>query len=105
MLESPSTAGSNWVEQHHDAHVTHPDVLAVGGPVRPPTTAAALGLGWHWSEFAAYAPGRLAGVTRSLTDANVSYKREILVEYKDQLISEYRGWWFHPRWCTIPRGR
>ena len=60
--------------------------------MRPPATAPGFDSGWHWSEFAAYAPGRLAGVTRDLTDANVSYKREILIEYKDRLVGGFWGW-------------
>jgi hypothetical protein len=88
LLESPSVAGPCWVEELLAGHVANPEVLAVGGPVRPPKSKA----GWYWSEFAAYTPGRQAGVTRDLTDANVSYKRDALLAHREGLDHGHWGW-------------
>lgn len=92
LLESPAIAGPIWVEQHRDAHEAHPEGLAVGGPVRPPTSASGADAGWYWSEFAEFAPRHTAGPVRTLTDANVSYKRDALREHQGGLSDGQWGW-------------
>lgn len=92
MLESPSVADPRWVDEHRAAHAAQPEVLAVGGPVRPPVDVPGSAVGWYWSEFAAYAPGRESEPSLNLTDANVSYKRAVLARYEAQLAAGYWGW-------------
>lgn len=92
FLEAPSLPGPGWVAAHRQAHLAHAEVLACGGPVRPPQTAKVWALGWHWSDYAAYAPGRTSGVTRDLTDANVSYKTGELLAYESLLAEAAWGW-------------
>lgn len=92
MLESPSVADPRWADEHRTAHATQPEVLAVGGPIRPPGDVSRPAAGWYWSEFAAYTPGRESEPSLDLTDANVSYKRSVLSRYKAQLVEGYWGW-------------
>lgn len=92
FLEAPSVPGPGWVAAHRQAHLAHPEVLACGGPVRPPRGAAAWALGWHWSDYAAYTPARGSGTTRDLTDANVSYKTRELRAHESLLAEAAWGW-------------
>jgi hypothetical protein len=92
FLEAPSVPAPGWVAVHRRVHLAHPEILACGGPVRPPQTANAWDLGWHWSDFAAYTPGRPSGLTRDLTDANVSYKADQLRTSESLLAEAAWGW-------------
>jgi hypothetical protein len=92
FLEAPSIPGPGWVTAHRAAHRAHPEILACGGPVRPPQSFDAWRLGWHWSDYAAYAPGRPSGLTRDLTDANVSYKAAALRADEALLAKAAWGW-------------
>lgn len=92
FLEAPSIPAPDWVAAHLQAHRTHPEALACGGPVRFPPGASAGGLGWYWSDYAAYTPGRPSGPTWDLTDANVSYKARELREQELLLAAAAWGW-------------
>ena len=92
FLEAPSIPGPGWVAAHRQAHLTHPEMLVCGGPVRPAPGANAGALGWYWSDYAAYTPGRPSGPTRDLTDANVSYKARELRENESLLTEAAWGW-------------
>jgi hypothetical protein len=59
--------------------------------VRPPQSVPAWGLGWHWSDYAAYSPRRPSGPTRDLTDANVSYKTSELLTHASLLAEGVWG--------------
>ncbi len=92
FLEAPAIPGPGWAAAHRQAHQAHPEILACGGPVRIPKGAEAWKLGWHWSDYAAYAPGQPSGPTRDLTDANVSYKSLHLRANKSLLAEAVWGW-------------
>jgi hypothetical protein len=92
FLEAPSIPGSGWAAAHRQARRAHPEILVCGGPVRIPKGADAWELGWYWSDYAAYAPGRASGQTRDLTDANVSYKSRELRANESLLTEAGWGW-------------
>ena len=92
LLEAPSLPGRGWLAAHRDAHLAHPEVLACGGPVHLPQGANGWELGWYWSDYAAYTPGRPSGPTRDLTDANVSYKLRPLKANESLLAEGAWGW-------------
>jgi hypothetical protein len=92
FLEAPSAPGPGWVAAHRQAHLAHPEALACGGPIRLPRGASSWELGWYWSDYAAYAPGRPSGKTRDLTDANVSYKTQELRAHESLLAAKAWGW-------------
>lgn len=92
FLEAPSVPGPGWVFAHRQTHLTRPEALACGGPVRIPPGSGAAARGWYWSDYAAYTPGRPSGLTRDLTDANVSYKVRELREHQLLLTEGAWGW-------------
>ncbi len=92
FLEGPSIPGPGWLAAHRQAHLAHPEVLACGGPVSIPNKADGWSRAWHWSDYAAYAPGRPSGLTRDLSDANVSYKMPWLRANESLLAEGVWGW-------------
>lgn len=97
-VEGRSVPARDWCAQLVRTHAAHPDAPAVGGPVLLKQGATSFDWGLYFSEFGAFAPSIAAEALPQLSGANLSYKREALLEHRDLLDAGHWETLLHERW-------
>lgn len=80
FTEARMTPAPDWVSAHQRAHLTWPSADVIGGPIAWEPGQEALARGLYLCEYAAYAPPARSGPSRSVSAANVSYKRGAVIQ-------------------------
>lgn len=87
ITEDHCIPAKDWLEQILRAHER--EYAAVGGAVEKITPDTAVNLAVYFADYLRYMPPLPEGATHSLTDLNVSYKREALLEINEVWEKEF----------------
>ncbi len=97
-VEARCVPADDWCAQLDAAHRAHPDAPAIGGPVTPAECSSPRDLGLYFCEYGLYAPPAEQGPSPDLSGANLSYKRNALLESQDLLDAGKWETLLHARW-------
>jgi glycosyltransferase involved in cell wall biosynthesis len=96
IIEEHCVAAPDWLEQILKAHAGG-DFGVVGGPVASDGYARLRDWVVYFCEYNNYLPPWQEGGEHALGSANISYRRAVLLKYKDQLGAGYWEASLHPR--------
>lgn len=97
-LEARCVPASDWAKTIVQAHHSHPECPAIGGPVAIAQPATAFDCGLYFCEYGAYAPPLAQRYTSEISGANLSYKRAELQQEQDLLDAGKWETLLHLRW-------
>lgn len=102
-VEARCVPSPGWCRTLLESHDRHPQAPAIGGPVGIAEPASAFDLGLYFSEYGLFPPPVAERRAKSLSGANLSWKREFLEQASDLLDA---GAWetrIHERWLREGR--